>query len=111
MPADNHKELFGNFLSGQMCPVINEMTDWERREAQGVDRYGCYGDIDSRSGSSDYDDPQDYHEWCDWSDVGDIVTPSEQMWGKELSLLGVHRGWSQWWLSCEITGLRRARPF
>ena len=31
MPADNHKELFGNFLSGQMCPVINEMTDWERR--------------------------------------------------------------------------------
>ena len=28
MPADDHKELFGNFLSGQMCPVINDMTDW-----------------------------------------------------------------------------------
>ena len=23
MPADDHKELFGKFLSGQMCPVIN----------------------------------------------------------------------------------------
>ena len=71
MPADDHKELFGDFLAGQMCPVINDMTDWERCEALGGDIYGYYGDFDSRSGSSDYDDPRDYREWCDWSDVED----------------------------------------
>ena len=36
MPTDDPKELFGNFLSGQICPVINEMTDWERHEVLGV---------------------------------------------------------------------------
>ena len=71
MPADDHKELFGNILPGQMCPVINETTDWERRVSLGGDRYVYYGDIDSRSGSSKYDDPRDYHEWCDWSDMED----------------------------------------
>ena len=47
------------------------MTDWERREALGGDRLGYYGDFDSQSDSSEYDDPWDYHEWCDWSDVED----------------------------------------
>ena len=45
------------------------MTDWERREALGGNSCGYYGDFDSRPGSSDYDDPRDYREWCDWSDV------------------------------------------
>ena len=71
MPSDDPKELFGNFLSGQMCPVINERTDWGGREALGGDSYGYYGDFDSRPRSSDYDDPRDYREWCDWSDVED----------------------------------------
>ena len=60
MPADDHKELFENILAGEMCPVINEMNDWERRDALGGDSFGYYGDFDSRSGSSDYDDPRDY---------------------------------------------------
>ena len=28
-----------------------------------------WGDFDSRPGSSDYDYPRDYREWCYWSDV------------------------------------------
>ena len=74
MLADNHGKVFGKFSSDQVCPVVPEMHDWERREALGdmiVDRYGYYGDFDSRSGSSDYDDPRDYREWCDWSDIED----------------------------------------
>ena len=27
--------------------------------------------MDSKSRSSEYDDPLDYREWCDWSDVED----------------------------------------
>ena len=69
--SDNPEELFGNFLSGQMCPVINERTDRGGREALGGDSYGYYGAFDSQPGSSIYDDPRDYREWCDWSDVED----------------------------------------
>ena len=47
------------------------MSDWERREALEGDSYGYYGDFDSRPGSFDFDDPTDYREWCDWSDVED----------------------------------------
>ena len=33
----------------------------------------CYYDnFDSRSGSSDYDDPRDYRAWDDWSDIEDV---------------------------------------
>ena len=71
MPTDDSKELFGNVLSGQMCPVISERTNWEGREALWGDSYGYHGDFDSRPGSCDYDDPRDYQEWCDWSDVED----------------------------------------
>ena len=55
-----------------------------------------------------------------WKMTKDIVTPSGQMWGKELSLPDVHRdgrrccsGGCGYVLrgSCEITGFRRARPF
>ena len=69
MPTDDPKQLLGNFLSSQICPVIHEMTDWDRHEALGGDSYGYYGDFDSPPGFSDYDDPRDYREWCDWSDV------------------------------------------
>ena len=41
---------------------MNEMTDCKRLEALGGDNCGYYGEFDSRSGSSDYDD---------WSDVDD----------------------------------------
>ena len=67
MLADNNGEGSENY---QVCPAVPEMHDWERREALGGDIYGYYGDFDSRSGSSDYDDPR-YREWCDWSDIED----------------------------------------
>ena len=46
--ADSHGEVSEK---SQMCPAVSEMRDWERREALGGDRYGYYGDFDSRSGS------------------------------------------------------------
>ena len=76
MFADNHGEVSKKY---HVCPAVPEMRDWEIREALGGDIYGYYRDFDSRSGSSDYDDPRDYREWCDWSDIEDdedIVTPS-----------------------------------
>ena len=33
MPPDDPTDLFGTLLSGQMCPVTNVVTDWERLEA------------------------------------------------------------------------------
>ena len=55
-----------------MCPVANVATDWERLEALGGgNNYGYNGEFDSQPGSSDYDYPRDYQEWCDWSDVDD----------------------------------------
>ena len=56
--------------NGEVC-YVPEMSDWDRREALGGDRYGYYGDFNSRSGSSYYDDPRDYREWCGWSDLDD----------------------------------------
>ena len=88
-----------------MCPVINEMTDWERREALAGDSYGYNGDFDSRPRSYDYGDPRDYREWCDWKRTMHIMTPSRQVSRKKLSLPGVLWGWScmlPWWLrSCD----------
>ena len=51
--TDNHGEVSEKY---QVCPAVPEMHDWERRKALGG-RYGYYGDFNSRSGSSNYDDP------------------------------------------------------
>ena len=37
----------------------------------GGGNYGYYEEVDSQTCSSDYDDPRDYQEWCDWNDVDD----------------------------------------
>ena len=36
MPSDGSKDLLGTFLSGQMCPVANVVTDWEPGEVSHV---------------------------------------------------------------------------
>ena len=69
MLTDDHRKVLENFSSDQVCPVVPDIHDWERHKALGGDRYNYYGDFDSRSGSSDYDDPRDYREWYDWSDI------------------------------------------
>ena len=54
-----------------MCPVTDDVTDWERLEALRGGSYGYDEEVDIQPGSSDYDDPKDYQEWCDWNDVED----------------------------------------
>ena len=71
------------------------MHDWERREALGGDRYGYYVDFDSRSKSTDYDDPRDYLEWCDWSDIEDdegYCDPFLQEAGDEYAMINCDLG-------------------
>ena len=46
MFTDNHGEVSEKY---QVCPAVPEMHDWDRHEALGGDRYGYYGDFDSRS--------------------------------------------------------------
>ena len=84
MLADDHGEVFETF-SDQVCLVVPEIHHWERRKA-----LGCYGDFDSRSGSSDNDDPRDYRKWGDWSDIEDdegYCDPFREEVGVNLSLL------------------------
>ena len=69
MLADDHRKVLENFSSDQVCPVVPDIHDWERRKALGGDRYSYYGNFDSRSRSSDYEDPKDYREWYAWSDI------------------------------------------
>ena len=107
MPTDDPKELFGNFLFGQMCPVINERTNWERCEALGETVMTIMGTL-----TVDPDPPITMTQGITesgvigvmWKMTMDIMTPSRQVWRKKLSLSGVLWGWSrmlQWWLqSC-----------
>ena len=122
MPYDDHKELFGNFFAGKMCPVINEMTDWERREALGGDRYGYYGTLivdpvppitmTHRITASGVIGVM-------WKMTKDIVTPFWTDMGE-----GIVTSWCASAMVADaavvavvmcsegkITGLRRARPF
>ena len=65
VPAVGRSGSFGTCLPDLPCLVADDMTCWERLEALGDDSYYCYGQSDS----FDYDDPQDYEEWCAWNDV------------------------------------------
>ena len=67
VPADGCAGSFGILLSGLLCPVTDDMTNWEKLEALGGDTYD-YDEGLSQPGSFDYDDPRDYEEWCDWND-------------------------------------------
>ena len=94
MPADDHKELFGNFLAGQMCPVINEMTDWERCEALGATYMVIMGTLIVNPDppiTMTHGNTASGVIGVMWKMTKDIVTPSGQIWGKELSLPGVYR--------------------
>ena len=93
--ADDHRKVLENFSSDQVCPVVPDIHDWERRKALGGDRYSYYGDFDSLSGSSDYDDPNDYREWYAWSDIEvdeRYCDPFQEEVGASLSLLVVSLG-------------------
>ena len=69
MPSDRSAGSFGTLLFGLMCPFMDDMIYWKRLEALGGDSYDYEEGVDSRPGSFDYDDPQDYEEWCAWNDV------------------------------------------
>ena len=83
-------------LHDQVCPVVPEIYDLKRCEALGSDGYDYYEGFDSRSGSSDYDNPRDYQAWDDWSDIEDTegyydLSPGE---GRTImSLIVVRRRW------------------
>ena len=55
--------------SDQSCPVITYMTCWEKLDVMCDDSYDSYERADCQPGYFDYDDPQDYEEWCAWNDV------------------------------------------
>ena len=38
MLADDHRKVLENFSSDQVCPVVPDIHDWERRKALGGDR-------------------------------------------------------------------------
>ena len=64
VPADGYSGSFGPW-----CPVMDDITYWERFEALGDDSYDYDVGVDRQPGFFDYDDPRDYEEWCDWNDV------------------------------------------
>ena len=68
VPADGYTCSFGTLLSGPVCPLTDDMTYHEKLEAQGGDIYDYDDGVDSQPGSFDFDEPQDYEEWCDWND-------------------------------------------
>ena len=69
VPADGCTDSFGTLLSGPLCPVMDDMTYWEKLEALGGDTYDYDAGVDSQPGPFDYDDLRNYEEWCDWNDV------------------------------------------
>ena len=75
--SENPREVFGDQLPAPMYPAIPEKYGDREWDDFRDDGYGYYEDVDSRSGSSEYDDPCDYREWDDWSDTDN----DEQYWG------------------------------
>ena len=76
--------------------MVPEIHEWKRHEAFRDNGYGYYEDFDSRSGSFDYDDPRDYHEWDDCSDIEEVegyYDPFPDDRRTILSLLVVRRCW------------------
>ena len=69
VPADGCIDSFGTLLSGPLCPVMDDMTYWEKLEALGGDTYDYDAGVDSQPGPFDYDDLRNYEEWCDRNDV------------------------------------------
>ena len=51
------------------CPVMDDMSYWERLEALGDDSYGYDDSVGGQPDYFDCDDPRDYEEWCDWNDA------------------------------------------
>ena len=51
------------------CPVMEDMTYWERLDILGDDIYDNADGGCDNPGDFDYDDPWDYEEWCDWNDT------------------------------------------
>ena len=74
--SEDPREVFGDWLPAPMYPVIPERYGERECDDFGDDGYGYYEDFDSRSGSSEYDDPRDYREWDHWSDTGN----AKQYW-------------------------------
>ena len=74
--SEDPREVFGDRLSAPMCPVVPERYGERECDDFGSNGYGYYEDFDSRSGSSEYDDPCDYREWDDWGDTDNV----EQYW-------------------------------
>ena len=70
--SEDPREVFRDRLPAPMCPVIPER--YGERECDDFGDVG-YEDFDSRSGSSEYDDPHDYREWDDWSDTDNAEQP------------------------------------
>ena len=51
------------------CPVTEDVTYWERLDILGDDSYDYADNGCDHLGDLDYDDLQDYEEWCDWNDT------------------------------------------
>ena len=69
----DRREVFRSSVSDPVCPVALEIRGWQRCEAFRNNRYVYYEDFDGRSKSSEYNDPWDYREWDDWSDIEDTA--------------------------------------
>ena len=42
VPADGSTGSFGTLFSGPLCPVMDDVTHWEKLEALGGDSYDYY---------------------------------------------------------------------
>ena len=73
--SEDPREVFRDWLSSPICPVIPEMYGERECDDFGGDGYGYYEDFYSQSGSSEYDDPRNYCE-DDSSDTDNV----EQYW-------------------------------